>query len=121
MKLMVDDARVATATAAHLAHQVDISFVGTPGPPGVPFRVYPNPFRADGAATAVRFDGVPAGASVRIYDVAGGLVFEAVAGAAGYYDWPVATAGGAAAASGIYLYRVDGAGLDETGKLAVLR
>jgi photosystem II stability/assembly factor-like uncharacterized protein len=121
MKLMADNARVATATAAHLAHHIVLPYAVNPAPPRVPFRVYPNPFRAGGAAAAVRFDGVPAGARLRVYDVAGGLVFEAVAGAAGYYDWPVVTAGGAAAASGVYLYRVEGAGLDETGKLAVLR
>jgi photosystem II stability/assembly factor-like uncharacterized protein len=125
MKFQVDCSRAATATVAHLARPRATPHVGEPVPPGGqpgPFVVYPNPYKAGAGPGYVRFDGVDAGATVEIYDLAGSLIFShLVTAEAGHYDWSVVSNDGAAAASGLYLYRVTGAGRDESGKLAILR
>ncbi|NIT34963.1 MAG: M20/M25/M40 family metallo-hydrolase [candidate division Zixibacteria bacterium] len=124
MKLEVDCARAGTATVAHLARVHYPALVAEPSPRGKPgpFAVYPNPFKAGASAGFVRFDGLSGGCTVEIYDLSGHLIFsyEHAAGMP-YYDWPVISDDGEAASSGVYLYRVTGAGLEKSGKLAVIR
>jgi photosystem II stability/assembly factor-like uncharacterized protein len=125
MKLEVDCARAAAATVAHLARVRYPDLVAEPFPPAGepgPFAVYPNPFKAGAGAEFVRFDGLGGGCTVEIYDLSGHRIFsyEHAAGMP-YYDWPVVSGDGEAASSGVYLYRVTGGGLDEAGKLAIIR
>jgi len=119
MKLEVDCARAGAATVAHLARLYVTPFAASPAPVHKPFAVYPNPYRGDRGGV-IHFQGLAAGAEVGVYDLAGRRVFShAVTGET--YDWDATGSAGAPLAAGIYLYRVTGAGLDEQGKLAVLR
>ncbi|MGD8718064.1 MAG: M20/M25/M40 family metallo-hydrolase [Candidatus Zixiibacteriota bacterium] len=125
MKLQLDNARVAAATAAHLARaSLRPDGVAAPGPGAgaEELTVYPNPFRTSSGPGHVRFAGLSEGSTVEIYDLSGHLIFKADnVGSDGHYDWPVTSSDGEAAASGIYVYRVSGGDKDEAGKLAIIR
>jgi photosystem II stability/assembly factor-like uncharacterized protein len=124
MKLQLDCSRAAVGTVAHLAHLYGEAAVPEPEPPGGPaaFAVYPNPFKAGSGAGHIRFDGLTGVCTIEVYDLAGRRVFSYYHTArTTHYDWPVVSDNGEAAASGVYFYRVTGDGMDESGKLAVVR
>lgn len=124
MKFEVACTRAAAATVAHLARVYGTAAVPEPAPPAGPktFAVYPNPYRADSNAGGVRFAGLEGRCTVEVYDLAGQRIFShAHDGGTSYYDWPAVADDGRAVASGVYLYRVSGDDMDESGKLAVIR
>jgi photosystem II stability/assembly factor-like uncharacterized protein len=119
-------ARDFAATMAHLAGLGPFAFQPGPKttPPVVPrpraFAVYPNPYyvaRGEG----VHFVGLAAPVEVAVYDLAGRRVarWEVPAGVNECCWRP--NAAGEDLAAGVYLYRVEGQGQREAGKLAVVR
>ena len=122
MKLLVDNARTGAGTLAHLGRVTAVPVITTPAPKGPGVYVYPNPYKAGRDADVVHFNNVVAGSAVYVYDLAGRLVHRHdVTGSESRYDWPLRGDDGAAVGSGVYLWRVKGAGLDYRGKLAVIR
>ncbi len=81
---------------------------------------YPNPFRPSVGHTEVVFTNLPAGSELRIFDIAGALVYEAV-GLEGSHTWSALNSAGRELASGVYLYRVGVDGDATVGRLAVIR
>jgi photosystem II stability/assembly factor-like uncharacterized protein len=111
-----DVTRLNVAAAAALA-----GTRGGPGPAGE-VAAYPNPARPSAGHDRIRFANLVAGSSVVIYDVAGSKIWAGTADASGMVEWPLATAGGAAAASGVYLFVVeDSDGERRFGKVAVIK
>jgi photosystem II stability/assembly factor-like uncharacterized protein len=117
-------ARDLAATVAHLA-----GVAGTfpdPPPPGVatvpqgrPFAVYPNPYCYASTTAGVSFVGIQSPATVEVYDLAGRrVVREEVKAGSDEYVW---SPGGEALAPGVYLYRVEGEGQEEAGKVVVAK
>jgi photosystem II stability/assembly factor-like uncharacterized protein len=91
--------------------------------------VYPNPFRPGLGHEKLTFAGMPAGGVVRVYDVAGSLVYEGAADEGPYVEdgvatwrhtWNVTNTGGARLAGGVYIYHAQGPCGDAVGKLAVI-
>ncbi|MCX7995109.1 MAG: T9SS type A sorting domain-containing protein [candidate division WOR-3 bacterium] len=77
----------------------------------IPFKPHRNPDH-----DAIHFQGLPAGARVKIYDLAGALVFSATEDGDGHIKWA------ARVASGIYIYVVTAPDGDvKKGKLSVIR
>jgi len=110
-----DVARVNLAAAAALA--------GARGGPGPSSGVvaYPNPAKPSVGHDRIRFANVVAGSSLALYDVAGAKVWDATADASGVVEWLLTTAGGGAAASGVYLFMIEGPDGDRRfGKVAVV-
>jgi len=85
---------------------------------------YPNPARPSAGHSRIRFANLAPHAEVRLYNLAGEEVWSACAGdAGGAVEWPLVTAAGDAAASGVYLYIITfpaGAGRAH-GKVAIVR
>lgn len=110
-----DVTRVNVAAAAALA--------GARSGPGPSSEVaaYPNPAKPSAGHDRVRFANVAAGSSLVLYDVAGTEVWRTTAETSGVVEWPLATAGGGAVASGVYLFVVEGPDGDRRfGKVAVV-
>jgi photosystem II stability/assembly factor-like uncharacterized protein len=116
--------------AAMFAHLAGVSDVGVnePRPGGAsvpfvrPFAVYPNPYCYATGAGGVNFIGLKAPARVEIYDLAGRRVArEEVAAGRDACVWGPAGIGGEALSPGVYLYRVEGQGQEEAGKLVIAR
>lgn len=111
-----DVTRVNLAVAAALA--------GTRGglEPSSAVVAYPNPAKPSAGHDRVRFGNLAAGSSLVLYDLAGAKVWSTAADASGVAEWPLVTAGGGAAASGVYLFVVEGPGGERRfGKVAVVR
>jgi photosystem II stability/assembly factor-like uncharacterized protein len=125
MKFEVDCSRAGTGTVAHLAGLIPKpGGIATPSPPagGPGFGVFPNPFKAGAGPGYVRFAGLAGSCTIEIFDLSGHRIFAREHRfESGYYDWPVVSDNGEAAASGIYLYRVTGTDMDERGRLAIIR
>ncbi len=115
------------AMLAHLAGVGDYLFEPTPAgtasvPFARPFAVYPNPFCYGTSTGGVNFVGLKAPARVEIYDLAGRRVArEEVAAGCDECVWRPARVGGEALSPGVYLYRVEGQGQREAGKVVVAR
>ncbi len=87
-----------------------------------PFAVYPNPYCYATSAGGINFVGVKAPAKVEIYDLAGRRVArEEVAAGRDACVWRPATPEGETLAPGVYLYRVEGQGQTEAGKVVVAK
>ncbi len=123
-------ARCARDLAATLAHLAGVA--GTfpePPPPGVatvpfsrPFAVYPNPYCYATSAGGVNFVGIKSPATVEIYDLAGRRVArEQVAVGCDECVWRPAAPEGETLAPGVYVYRVEGRGQREAGKVVVVK
>ncbi|MGD8717954.1 MAG: M28 family peptidase [Candidatus Zixiibacteriota bacterium] len=117
-------ARDYAATVAHLAG-IAGEYPDPPGPGTATepfsraFAVYPNPYRYSAAAGgAVTFVGLETPAKVEVYDLAGRRAagWDVPAGTDEFSWRPEDTI-----ASGVYIYRVEGQGQTETGKIAIIR
>ncbi|UCH78094.1 MAG: M20/M25/M40 family metallo-hydrolase [Candidatus Coatesbacteria bacterium] len=87
-----------------------------------PFAVYPNPYGLASMTGGVHFVGVKSPATVELYDLAGRRVArEEVAAGGDECCWEPAAAGGESVSPGVYLYRVEGQGQAETGKVVVVK
>jgi hypothetical protein len=90
--------------------------------PGSEVAAYPNPARPSAGHDRIRFANVAAGSSLTLFDVAGTEVWTTTAEASGVVEWPLATAGGDAVASGVYVFVVEDAGGGRRfGKVAVIK
>jgi hypothetical protein len=115
------------ATLAHLAGVGPYFF--EPAPPGTaavpfvrPFAVYPNPYCYATATGGVNFVGLKSPATVEVYDLAGRRVAaEEVPAGRDERVWRPAGADGESLAPGVYLYRVEGQGQKEAGKIVIAR
>jgi len=111
-----DVTRVNLAAAASLA--------GTRGGPLPPSEVvaYPNPAKPSKGHGCIRFAGVAPGSSLVLYDLGGAEVWATVVDESGVAEWPLTTAGGSPAASGVYLFvSEDRHGARRFGKVAVIK
>lgn len=84
-------------------------------------RVYPNPFAPSRGHRLLHFTGLPAGAEVAVYDLAGGRVWEGRSPTGGEISWGVTTANGDPLAGGVYLYRIRAGDEYISGKVAILK
>ncbi len=83
---------------------------------------YPNPVRVYSGNTQATFANLPAGATLRIYDVQGRLVRELTNLPGPNFVWNLTNADGRPLASGVYVYLVtDDDGHQKIGKVALLR
>lgn len=106
---------------------------GGSGGSGIPARVYPNPYRPGSGGNfdqsalgdGIVFAGFGAGQAFKltIVDMAGRLVYQksAVADSTGKYLWDTRTVSGGKAASGVYIYLLEGSGGPKKGKLSIIR
>jgi photosystem II stability/assembly factor-like uncharacterized protein len=125
MKFEVACTRAGTGTVAHLAHVIprpgDVA-ARAPRAGGPSFTVYPNPYKPGAGPGYVRFAGLEGICTIDIYDLSGHRIFSHYHSAeAPYYDWSVVSDNGEAAASGVYVYRVTGADMAESGRVAIIR
>jgi len=120
-------ARDLAATLAHLAGVGPYFF--EPPRPGMaavpfvrPFAVYPNPYCYSSTAGGIKFVGIKSPATAEIYDLAGRRVAaEEVPAGRDECVWRPAAPDGGTLAPGVYLYRVEGRGQREAGKLVVAK
>lgn len=88
-------------------------------------RIYPNPFYPARGQASVKFDGLPAGASVKIYTLQGELVWKGAADSVGLNGWQTEWRGvnrsGRAVASGLYLVYFESGGAKKTMKVSVVK
>lgn len=83
--------------------------------------VYPNPFRADGAAEGPMFANLPPGTEVVIFSASGTRLRRLEAGDSGGVPWDLRSASGDPVASGVYLFLLRYAGQERTGKFMIIR
>ncbi|HUU57240.1 MAG TPA: M28 family peptidase [bacterium] len=109
-----DVTRVNLAAAASLA--------GARGGPGGATGViaYPNPARPSAGHAGVNFANLPPGGTLAVYDLAGTRVWSTAVGASAAAYWPLTARDGSPAASGVYLFVVEGS-TRATGKVALIR
>jgi photosystem II stability/assembly factor-like uncharacterized protein len=112
----------ADVTKANLAAAAALAGARSGPGPSAEVAAYPNPAKPSAGHDRIRFANVAAGSTLALYDVAGGEVWRTTAEASGVLEWPLATAGGDAAASGVYLFVIEGPGGERRfGKVAVIR
>ncbi|MCB9366660.1 MAG: S8 family serine peptidase [Calditrichaeota bacterium] len=86
--------------------------------------VYPNPFQGTGAAgsNGVFFAGLPTEATIRIFSANGALLRKIDhKSSSGHAEWDLRTDDGERVASGIYIFTIESAGAEKTGKLAIAK
>jgi len=91
--------------------------------------VYPNPCKigATGSdakynAVEIVFKGLTEKADIKIFNVAGELIYEALKDdKSDEYKWDLTNSAGTSAASGIYIYLITSQNLKKTGRLAIVR
>ena len=113
------------AQTGHLSRFAVVEFNASQNLCGV--TVYPNPYRpGSGSAydrsAGVVFANLSAGSKIRIYSMAGELVYEMEeTGGTGYCEWRAVNSDGRRVASGVYLYNITNpSGEKKTGKIAVI-
>ncbi|UCH78349.1 MAG: M28 family peptidase [Candidatus Coatesbacteria bacterium] len=113
-----DVTRVNVAVAASLAGLRE-----GPSPSSEGVIAYPNPARPSAGHNHIRFANLAPGGSVVVYNLAGEEVYRLGPVAAhGSAEWPLRTAAGGPAASGLYLFVVEDVDGGRTfGKVAVIR
>ena len=86
------------------------------------FKVYPNPFVKNKGAETITFANVKSGAKIQILTSHGQLV-RTLRNNDGEDDlkWDLTNENGEIVASGIYIYRVSGSGVDIIDKLAIVK
>ncbi len=82
----------------------------------VPFAPAKNP-----SQTAISFTNLPGSGTVKVYTVDGQLVTNLDIPPGGLLDWPVTNTKGQKVATGVYIYFIDGPGVQKEGKLVVIR
>jgi flagellar hook assembly protein FlgD len=86
------------------------------------FVAYPNPYKpSKHANSGITFAGLKRGAEIKIFNIAGELVFEAKTPADGAFVWNASNSSGNQAASGVYIYHIKSGGKTYKGKVAVER
>ena len=86
------------------------------------FVVYPNPYKPSRHGNAgVTFTNLKQGAEIKIYNIAGELVFNRKIPSDGSFTWHAENNSGYQAASGVYIYHIKSGGKTHKGKLAVER
>ena len=83
-------------------------------------RAYPVPFRPGHGVDVMTFDQVPAGATIKVYTMAGQLV-KSMTATDTSVPWDVRNDGGESVASGVYVVRVEGAGGNKMFKIVIQR
>jgi photosystem II stability/assembly factor-like uncharacterized protein len=113
-----DVTRVNVAVASSLAGPRE-----GPSPSSEGVIAYPNPARPSAGHDHIRFANLAPGGSVAVYNLVGEEVFRLGPVAAhGSAEWPLRTAAGGPAASGVYLFVVEDVDGGRTyGKVAVIR
>ena len=86
------------------------------------FVAYPNPYKpSKHGSIGITFAGLKQGAEIKIYNIAGELVFDTKASADGPFVWYAENNYGNQAASGVYIYHIKSGGKTHKGKVAVER
>jgi len=117
IKLNTWNARAAAATIAHLARYYE----NGGGPDGELKPIaYPNPVRLASGDTTVTFDRLTPPSTVKVYTIAGELVFEAIAQGE-TLSWDLTASRGGRVASGVYVWRVTSDAGTTVGKLALIK
>ncbi|MDR1696232.1 MAG: T9SS type A sorting domain-containing protein [Endomicrobium sp.] len=102
------------------ASKSDINFEATPLNKSI--YAYPNPYKPSRHGNSgIRFANLKAGAQIKIFNIAGEMVFDAKADADGDYMWDVQNKSGYKIASGVYIYHIDSDGKVTKGKIAIER
>jgi hypothetical protein len=83
--------------------------------------LYPNPVHIGRGDTAMRISRISGRVDIKVYNLEGELVHEAMGVAEGEVAWDLLTINGYIAGSGIYIVRVSGNSGDEMRKVAVIR
>ncbi len=118
---------VRNVVVADLKHfsQYAIRVSADTGAPGGEIIAYPNPWKSTYASERIVWANVPTGVPVRleIYTIGGEKVIdgELTLGANQRMEWDLRNRGGGMVASGIYIYRISGGGVEKIGKIAVIR
>lgn len=86
------------------------------------FVAYPNPYKpSKHGHIGITFAGLKAGAEIKIYNIAGELVFDKKAQSDGPYVWYAENNSGYQAGSGVYIYYIKSGGKTHKGKVAIER
>lgn len=118
---------VRNVVVADLRHfsQYAIRVSADTGATGGEIVAYPNPWKSTYASERIVWANVPTGVPVRleIYTIGGEKVIdgELALGANQRLEWDLRNGGGGMVASGIYIYRITGGGVEKIGKIAVIR
>ena len=105
---------LALALPVHAAATVSTSLAAV--------KVFPNPWRVDKHAnTSVRFEGMPAASTIKLFTVSAHEIKTLSADSGGNATWDRTNDGGERVASGVYIYLIiDPQGNDTSGKLAII-
>jgi len=96
---------------AHIDHFSLYQIMSAVAPPALnDVKIYPNPFRPSLGHTSITISNLPANSRARIYTIAGELVKDLTANAAGMISWNATNRSGQQVASGLYFVLVQGAG-----------
>jgi hypothetical protein len=109
-------AKTVTARAAHFT---TFAAIGQADADLSQARAFPVPWRP--STGPLTFTSVGQSGSIRIYTPNGALVREIPVGPSGQETWDGTNEGGNKVVSGVYLFRVQGAGAEKRGKLVVIR
>jgi len=91
-----------------------------PEPVSPSVKVYPNPFKPSEGHTEITFTNLPSGASVKIFHIEG-RIMATLEEEAGEAKWNVKDSEGNKVSSGFYLYRIESAKGNQTGKVVIIR
>jgi len=91
-----------------------------PEPVSPSIKVYPNPFKPSEGHTEITFTNLPSGASVKIFHIEG-RIMATLEEEAGEAKWNVKDSEGNKVSSGFYLYRIESAKGNQTGKVVIIR
>jgi hypothetical protein len=85
-------------------------------------RIYPNPYRPSVNTNGITFDGLTAGAKIRVFNVAGELVREiADTNGSGVITFDGKNNGGSSLASGVYIAYIDGSNGTAKVKFSIIK
>ena len=93
---------------------------------GPVFQVFPNPYEPsrEPAGTKIHFQGIQGGCDLKIYNIAGRLVydnhFDTPTDGSGF-QWDAKNSNGDKIASGMYIYFIESGGDTRKGKLGIVR
>ena len=114
---------IATATTNHFTI---FGLFGSAAPDLDSVIVYPNPFKPNdkvpetGDCRGIIFDQLTENATLKIFNLAGELVYEK-SGITGKVQWNAKNESGKEVASGVYIYLITDSGKKASGKLVIIR